>query len=105
MLYDGAGNDHISADEGNDTLYIGWGMDDAYGEPGGDTIYLLNDGIRDEVYCGNVVGGEPGDQVIFVGGQDPLDHINYCNLRTVPIQVGSPEYLAMLPLFGTPPVV
>jgi Ca2+-binding RTX toxin-like protein len=103
VLYDGAGNDHLSADEGNDTLYIGWGMDDAYGEPGGDTLYLLNDGVRDEVYCGPVTGGEPGDNLIYVGGMDKADHVNFCNVRPQVIPAGSPEYTALLPLFGTAP--
>ena len=58
--------------------------------------------MRDEAYCGPVVGGEPGDRLVLVGGADPLDHINFCPRPEV-IPAGSPEYNAMLPLFGTPP--
>jgi hypothetical protein len=47
-------------------------------EQGGDTVYLLNDGVRDVVYCGTVVGGEPGDKVVLINGRDPLDQISNC---------------------------
>ena len=87
VLYDGPGDDHLSADEGDDIVYVGVGAEDVYGEPGADTIYVLNDGIRDEVYCADNTekDGDPGDLIIFVGGRDALDHVNYCNFRTAQV--------------------
>jgi hypothetical protein len=60
-----------------------------HAEQGGDTIYLLNDGVKDVVYCGTVAGGEPGDKVILVNGRDPLDEISNCPSVTVQRQAAS----------------
>ena len=38
---------------------------------GADTIYVLEDGIRDEFYCGPT-NGEPGDHIVFVGTPSTL---------------------------------
>jgi Ca2+-binding RTX toxin-like protein len=77
-LDDGPGDDHLSADAGDDVLRVGEGADDVHGEEGGDTIYLLNDGVKDTVYCGPTDRGDPGDAVILVNGRDPLDVIANC---------------------------
>ena len=59
-------------------IRVGAGADVVFAEQGGDTIYLLNDGVKDVVYCGTVDGGEPGDKVVLVNGRDPLDVISNC---------------------------
>jgi hypothetical protein len=65
-------------------LHIGVGNDQAYGEQDADTIYVLNDGMPDTIYCSTSSHeGDPGDQVILVGGRDPLDTISFCPTPTV----------------------
>ena len=105
ILYGGGGDDHISADEGDDIIYAGVGVNDVYGETGADTIYVLEDGIRDEFYCGPAASGEPGDHIVFVGRPTGQDHINGCDRKLDAfVADGSPEYAALLPYFGpTPP--
>ena len=88
VLDDGEGDDHISADAGNDVIRVGAGRRQIFAEQGGDTIYLLNDGVKDTVFCGTVNGGEPGDKVVLVNGRDPLDEISNCPSLTAPQRCG-----------------
>ena len=128
----GDGNDMVYGGDGTTTSTAGWattsstaavatttsrpmrvttssmsavGVNDVYGETGADTIYVLEDGIRDEFYCGPAASGEPGDHIVFVGRPTGQDHINGCDRKLDAfVADGSPEYTALLPYFGpTPP--
>ena len=70
MLIDGYGDDQVTGDEGNDTLFVGPGADEIYSEEGDDIIYLFNDGVRDDIFC-----DDGYDQVVWVGTQDVTDNI------------------------------
>jgi hypothetical protein len=59
-------------------LRVGPGSDDVHPESGADTVYLLNDGVKDVVFCGATDGGDPGDRLVLVGGRDSTDDIANC---------------------------
>ena len=80
-------------------IRVGGGADTVFAEEGGDTIYLLNDGVKDIVYCGTVAGGEPGDRVVLVNGRDPLDEISNCGSATTSQRLTAPWDVLKLTLF------
>nr|WP_237447962.1 hypothetical protein [Nocardioides flavescens] len=119
---DGPGDDHLSADEGDDVLFVLEGKEDVYGEPGADTIYVIPDGQQDEIYCADnnmpPNQGDPGDKLVFVKRADgttdldlpatnpkfaKLDHVNYC---PPPVFISQAEFDSIYASYKkTPPTV
>ncbi len=76
----GAGNDGVTGDEGDDVIYPGPGADVIYGEEGNNTIIATDDGVRDDIFCNQIIVPAPPGLIIYIGHRDPLDALRNCKV-------------------------
>ena len=81
LIYAGSGNDSVTGDEGDDVIYPGPGADVVYGEEGNNTIIATDDGVRDDIFCNQIVVPTPPGLVIYIGQRDPLDELRNCTVE------------------------
>lgn len=79
-IFAGAGNDEVTGDEGDDVIYPGPGADVIYGEEGDNTIIATDDGVRDDIFCNQIVVPAPPGTIIYIGHKDPLDALRNCKV-------------------------
>jgi Ca2+-binding RTX toxin-like protein len=79
-IFAGTGNDSITGDEGDDLIYPGPGADEVYGEEGDNTIVATDDGVRDDIFCNQIVVPAPPGTIIYIGHRDPLDALRNCKV-------------------------
>jgi Ca2+-binding RTX toxin-like protein len=79
-IFAGAGNDEVTGDEGDDVIYPGPGADTIYGEQGNNTIIATDDGVRDDIFCNQILVPAPPGTIIYIGRRDPLDALRNCNV-------------------------
>ena len=72
------GDDGVTGDEGNDTIYPGTGIDIIYGEQGYNHIIAKDDGVADRFYCSMINVGQAPGLLTYIGKKDPLDVIVQC---------------------------
>jgi Ca2+-binding RTX toxin-like protein len=80
LIFAGAGNDSITGDEGNDVIYPGPGADEVYGEEGDNKIVATDDGVRDDIFCNQIVVPAPPGIIVYIGHRDPLDALRNCKV-------------------------
>lgn len=80
VILGGAGNDSITGDEGDDVIYPGPGADEVYGEEGDNKIVATDDGVRDDIFCNQIIVPAPPGTIVYVGHQDPLDALRNCTV-------------------------
>jgi Ca2+-binding RTX toxin-like protein len=80
LIYGGDGNDSITGDEGDDVIYPGPGADEVYGEEGMNKIVATDDGVRDDIFCNQIVVPAPPGIIVYIGHRDPLDELRNCKV-------------------------
>jgi Ca2+-binding RTX toxin-like protein len=80
LIFGGSGNDGITGDEGNDVIYPGPGADVVYGEEGDNKIVATDDGVRDDIFCNQIVVATPPGVIVYIGHRDPLDALRNCTV-------------------------
>jgi len=79
-IYSGPGDDQITGDEGDDIIYPGDGADVVYGEQGNNTIVAKDDGVRDDIFCNQIIVPTPPGTIVYIGPPDPLDALRNCTV-------------------------
>jgi Ca2+-binding RTX toxin-like protein len=79
-IFAGAGNDSITGDEGDDVIYPGPGADEVFGEEGDNKIVATDDGVRDDIFCNQIVVPAPPGIIVYIGHRDPLDALRNCKV-------------------------
>jgi len=79
-IFGGAGNDQITGDEGDDVIYPGPGADEVYGEEGNNKIVATDDGVRDDIFCNQILVPAPPGIIVYIGQRDPLDALRNCKV-------------------------
>jgi Ca2+-binding RTX toxin-like protein len=79
-IFAGAGNDSITGDEGDDVIYPGPGADEVFGEEGDNRIVATDDGVRDDIFCNQIVVPAPPGIIVYIGHRDPLDALRNCKV-------------------------
>ena len=80
LIFGGAGNDSITGDEGDDVIYPGPGADEVFGEEGDNKIVATDDGVRDDIFCNQIVVPAPPGTIVYIGHRDPLDALRNCKV-------------------------
>ena len=80
LIFGGGGNDSITGDEGNDVIYPGPGADEVFGEEGDNRIVATDDGVRDDIFCNQIVVPAPPGVIVYIGHRDRLDALRNCKV-------------------------
>ena len=93
-----AGDDELDGDAGDDLIFAGPATtrspatrattpstpvrraDDLYGEEGYNKIVATDDGVRDDIFCNQIVVPAPPGIIVYIGHRDPLDALRNCKV-------------------------
>ena len=58
----------------------GPGADEVFGEEGDNKIVATDDGVRDDIFCNQIVVPAPPGIIVYIGHRDPLDALRNCKV-------------------------